>query len=46
MCIRDRDYTGHGIGSAMHQTPDVPNYGRAGRGPKIVPGLCLSLIHI
>ncbi len=37
------DYTGHGIGSAMHQTPDVPNYGRAGRGPKIVPGLCLAI---
>lgn len=37
------EYTGHGIGSAMHQQPDVPNYGRAGRGPKIVPGLCLAI---
>lgn len=37
------EYTGHGIGSAMHQMPDVPNYGRAGRGPKIVEGLCLAI---
>lgn len=37
------EYTGHGIGSAMHQPPDVPNYGRPGRGPKIVPGLCLAV---
>ncbi|WP_040157819.1 type I methionyl aminopeptidase [Nigerium massiliense] len=37
------EYTGHGIGSAMHQPPDVPNYGRPGRGPKIVEGLCLAV---
>lgn len=37
------DYTGHGIGSAMHQPPDVPNYGRAGRGPRLVPGLALAV---
>jgi len=37
------EYTGHGIGSAMHQQPDVPNVGRPGRGPKIVPGLCLAI---
>lgn len=36
-------YTGHGIGSAMHQPPDVPNQGRPGRGPKIVPGLALAV---
>lgn len=36
-------YTGHGIGTAMHQAPDVPNVGRAGRGPKIVPGLVLAI---
>lgn len=38
-----RDYTGHGIGTAMHQPPDVPNYGRAHRGPKIVAGMCLCV---
>ena len=30
---------GHGIGSAMHQPPNVPNYGRPGRAPKLVQGL-------
>lgn len=37
------DYTGHGIGSAMHQAPDVPNFGRAGRGEKLVDGMCLAI---
>lgn len=38
-----REFTGHGIGSAMHQPPDVPNHGKRGRGPLIVPGLCLAI---
>ncbi|MGN6723947.1 MAG: type I methionyl aminopeptidase [Marmoricola sp.] len=37
------DFTGHGIGSAMHQPPNVPNYGKAGRGPKLVRGLALAV---
>jgi methionyl aminopeptidase len=37
------DYTGHGIGSAMHQPPDVPNLGRPGKGPRLVPGLALAV---
>jgi len=37
------DYVGHGIGSAMHQPPNVPNYGCPGRGPKLVPGLALAV---
>ena len=37
------EYTGHGIGSAMHQPPNVPNYGRPGRGPKLVRGLALAV---
>lgn len=37
------DYTGHGIGTQMHQPPNVPNYGRAGRGPKLVRGLALAV---
>ncbi|MCW2801062.1 MAG: map [Aeromicrobium sp.] len=36
-------YTGHGIGSAMHQPPNVPNVGRAGRGPKLIKGLVLAV---
>lgn len=38
-----RDYTGHGIGSAMHQPPDVPNAGRAGRGPKVSSGMVVAI---
>ena len=37
------DYTGHGIGTEMHQPPDVPNYGKPGRGPRLVPGLALAV---
>jgi methionyl aminopeptidase len=37
------DYVGHGIGSEMHMPPNVPNVGRSGRGPKLVPGLALAV---
>lgn len=37
------DYVGHGIGSAMHQAPDVLNYRTKHRGPKIRPGMCLAI---
>jgi methionyl aminopeptidase len=37
------DYVGHGIGTAMHQPPNVPNFGRPGRGPKLVEGLALAV---
>ncbi len=37
------EYVGHGIGSAMHMPPNVPNYGRPGRGPKLVEGLALAV---
>ncbi len=36
-------YGGHGIGTEMHQDPHVLNYGRAGRGPRLVPGLVLAI---
>jgi methionyl aminopeptidase len=36
------EYTGHGIGTAMHMDPPVPNYGRAGRGPRLRPRLALA----
>lgn len=38
-----REYTGHGIGTEMHQNPDVPNYGRKGRGPKLGVGMCICI---
>jgi methionyl aminopeptidase len=37
------DYTGHGIGTEMHQPPNVPNYGRPGRGPRLERGLALAV---
>ena len=37
------DYVGHGIGSAMHMPPSVPNYGRPGKGSKLVQGLALAV---
>jgi len=38
-----REYVGHGIGRAMHEDPQVPNYGRPGRGPEMKPGLVLAV---
>jgi methionyl aminopeptidase len=36
-------YGGHGIGTEMHQDPDVPNMGRPGKGPRLVPGLVIAI---
>ncbi len=38
-----RDFVGHGIGTAMHEDPQVPNYGTAGKGPKLVHGVVLAI---
>lgn len=38
-----RDYTGHGIGRAMHEEPNVPNVGRAGHGRRLLPGMVLAV---
>ena len=37
------EYVGHGIGTEMHMDPGVPNYGRPGRGPLLVPGMALAI---
>ena len=37
------DYGGHGIGTAMHMDPFLPNVGRPGRGPRLVPGMTLAI---
>ncbi len=37
------DYTGHGIGTEMHMAPNVPNFGRPGKGPTVVEGLALAV---
>ncbi len=38
-----REYTGHGVGRNMHEGPQVPNYGVAGRGLELRPGLTIAL---
>lgn len=38
-----RDFVGHGIGTSLHEDPQVPNYGEAGRGPKLVHGVVLAI---
>ncbi len=38
-----REYTGHGIGTAMHEPPDVPNYGRPGKGMRLQVGHVIAI---
>jgi len=38
-----RDYTGHGIGRSMHESPQIANYGRPGTKEKIRPGYCFAI---
>ena len=38
-----RDYVGHGVGRAMHEDPNVPNYGKKGRGVKLQAGMVIAI---
>lgn len=38
-----RDYIGHGVGEHLHEEPDVPNYGRAGHGPRLYKGMTVAI---
>jgi methionyl aminopeptidase len=38
-----RQFVGHGIGTDMHQDPQVPNYRTGSRGPELLPGICLAI---
>lgn len=38
-----RDFVGHGIGTEMHEDPEVPNFGKPGRGPKLIEGMVLAI---
>ena len=38
-----RKYVGHGIGADLHESPDVPNYGTAGRGHRLVAGMAIAV---
>ena len=38
-----REYVGHGIGRAMHEDPEVPNYGKPGHGPRLAAGMTIAV---
>jgi methionyl aminopeptidase len=38
-----REFVGHGIGKTMHEDPQVPNYGNAGKGPRLKAGMVLAI---
>ena len=38
-----RSYVGHGVGRELHEDPEVPNFGKAGRGPRLVCGMTLAI---
>lgn len=42
-CSVVRDYVGHGIGTDMHEDPQIPNFGPAGRGPRLKEGMTLAI---
>lgn len=38
-----REYTGHGVGTSLHEDPSVPNYGTPGRGQRLLPGMTIAI---
>jgi methionyl aminopeptidase len=38
-----REFVGHGIGTSLHEEPQVPNFGEPGKGPRLKPGLVLAI---
>ena len=36
-------YVGHGVGMELHEDPEVPNFGTAGRGPRLMPGMTIAI---
>ena len=38
-----RDFVGHGVGTSLHEAPEVPNFGTAGRGVRLLPGMTLAI---
>ncbi|HEX7181868.1 MAG TPA: type I methionyl aminopeptidase [Thermoanaerobaculia bacterium] len=38
-----REFSGHGIGTSLHEDPQIPNYGSPGKGPKLRPGMVLAI---
>ena len=42
-CSVIRDFVGHGIGASLHEAPEVPNFGKPGRGPRLTAGMTLAI---
>ncbi|MDR0222561.1 MAG: type I methionyl aminopeptidase [Oscillospiraceae bacterium] len=38
-----KEYFGHGVGRSLHEDPNVPNYGKPGKGPRLTPGMTLAV---
>ena len=38
-----REFVGHGIGTSLHEEPQIPNYGEAGRGPRLTAGMVIAI---
>ncbi len=38
-----REYVGHGVGRKLHESPEVPNYGKAGHGVRLLPGMTIAI---
>ena len=38
-----REYVGHGVGAHLHESPNVPNFGQSGRGPRLLRGMTLAI---
>lgn len=38
-----REFVGHGVGRSVHEDPEVPNFGAAGHGPRLVNGMCIAI---
>ena len=42
-CSVVRDFIGHGVGAKLHEAPEVPNFGPAGHGPRLLPGMTIAV---
>ena len=42
-CSVVRDFVGHGVGAKLHEPPEVPNFGPAGHGPRLQPGMTIAV---
>ena len=38
-----REYVGHGVGASLHEAPEIPNYGKPGRGPRLIRGMVIAI---